>query len=512
MNAPTSPETRDVVVVGAGPGGLATAMMLRASGARVTVLERGDDVGGRTGAIRQDGFTFDVGPTFFLYPDVLREIFSACGRNLDDEVDLIRLDPMYRLQFDDGTTFEATPDVERLSREVARIDPEDAKKVAPYLAENADKFGRFTPLLQRPFHNLASMIKADMVRALPLFRPWLTVDQDLRRWFKNPDVRLAFSFQSKYLGMSPFKCPSLFTIVAHVEYGFGVYHPRGGCNELPRAMARVAREMGVDIRLSEPVRELTFQGRRATGAVTDQGSYRADAVVVNGDFATVMQKIVPDRLRRRWTDKKIAAKKYSCSTFMLYLGIEGEFPDMHHHTIYLSSDYLQNIREIDAGEAPDDPTIYVQNGSVTDPTLAPEGHSALYVLVPVGNLSGGVDWETLAPIYREKILKRLERLCGHDIRPRIRTEIMFTPEDWQAQAAVFRGATFNLAHNLGQMLHWRPRNRFEDIDGVYLTGGGTHPGSGLPTIFESAKIASKLAAADLDLPEPGVTIMKEAAE
>ncbi len=507
--------TPKTIVLGAGPGGLATAMLLRARGADVTLFERSDQVGGRTGAIRKDGYTFDIGPTFYLYPDVLREIFAACGRSLDDEVELTRLDPMYRLQFDDGTTFEATPDVERLTEQVARIDPADARNVAAYLDENRAKFDVFSPILQRPFHGFASLVKADMARAFPLFRPWLTVDQDLRRWFRNPDVRLAFSFQSKYLGMSPFKCPSLFTIVAHVEYGFGVYHPTGGCNAIPRAMARVATEMGVDIRLSEPVEELMFEGRRAVGARTRHGEYRADAVVMNGDFANTMKAVVPDRLRRRWTDAKIDAKKYSCSTFMLYLGVEGTFPDMHHHTIYLSKDYLTNISEIDAGLAPEDPTIYVQNASVTDPTLAPEGHSTFYVLVPVGNLSGGVDWQTLAPKYREKILKRLERLCGHDIRPRIRTEVMFTPEDWQAQLSIFRGATFNLAHNLGQMLHWRPRNRFEDVQGVYLTGGGTHPGSGLPTIFESAKIASDLAAQDLGLPRNAVPQgigMREAAE
>ncbi len=513
MNVSRAVAPRRVVVVGAGPGGLATAMMLRASGAEVTVLERSDRVGGRTASFAQDGYTFDVGPTFFLYPDVLREIFRACGRSFDDEVEMTRLDPMYRLQFDDGASFDATPDVARLEAEVAKIDADDARNVAAYLAENRAKFDVFRPILQRPFHGARSLVRADMARAFPLFRPWLTVDQDLRRWFKNPDVRLAFSFQSKYLGMSPFKCPSLFTIVAHVEYGHGVFHPTGGCNAIPEAMARVGREMGVDIRLSEPVEELTFEGRRATGARTKRGYHPADAVVVNGDFASTMRAIVPNRLRRRWTDARIDAKKYSCSTFMLYLGLEGRFDDMHHHTIFLSNDYLKNIEEIDAGLAPVDPTIYVQNASVTDPTLAPEGHSTLYVLVPVGNLSGGVDWETMAPVYREKILGRLERLCGHDVRRRIRTERMVTPADWE-RMGIFRGATFNLAHNLGQMLHWRPRNRFEDIDGVYLTGGGTHPGSGLPTIFESAKIASALAASDMGLAAPDFlrTMMKEAAE
>ena len=506
MNAMTghaipNADGRRVTVIGAGPGGLATAMLLRAAGAEVTVLEQSDRVGGRTASFTQDGFTFDYGPTFYLYPEVLRDIFAACGRDLDEEVDLRRLDPMYRLQFDDGNTFDATPDVERLTAEAARICPSDAPNVRRYLTENTAKFDVFKPILQRPFHGLRDLARMDMIRALPLFRPWLTVDQDLRRWFRHPDLRLAFSFQSKYLGMSPFKCPSLFTIVAHVEYGFGVFHPIGGCNAIPRAMARVASDIGVDIRLSEPAEEIVFEGRRARGVRTASGTHAADAVVVNGDFATAARRLIPDRLRRRWTDKKIDAKKYSCSTFMLYLGLEGRFDDMQHHTIFLSGDYLENIREIDAGLAPEEPTIYVQNAGVTDPTLAPEGHSTLYVLAPVGNTSGGVDWDALAPAYREKILTRLEKLCGHDIRGRIRTERVVTPADWE-RMGIFRGATFNLAHNLGQMLHLRPRNRFEDVDGVYLTGGGTHPGSGLPTIFESAKIASTLAAADLGLPAP----------
>ncbi len=511
-------ERPHVVVAGAGPGGLASAMLLAEAGAEVTVLEARDRVGGRSSAVVQDGFTFDLGPTFFLYPKVLDEIFRACGRRLEDEVELTRLDPMYRLQFEDGASFEATPDLDRLQEEVARISPEDARNVPAYIAENRAKFEVFSPILQRPFFGPQSMIGRDIMRALPLFRPWLTVDQDLKRWFKHPDVRLAFSFQSKYLGMSPFKCPSLFTIVAHIEYGHGVFHPTGGCNALTDAMARVAREIGVEIRTSEPIEELLFEGRRAIGARTAQGDYYANAVVVNADFANAMTKLVPDRLRRRWTDKRIEKKRYSCSTFMLYLGVEGRFDDLHHHTIFLTGDYAKNIAEIDAGLAPENPTIYVQNASVTDKTLAPEGHSTLYVLAPVanlgGNLGGGVDWDAIAPGYRAKILRRLEQMGVHDIESRIRTEKMITPKDWESDLSIYRGATFNLAHNLGQMLHNRPRNRFEDLDGVYLTGGGTHPGSGLPTIFESAKIASKLAAADLGLdarrvPEPNLA---EAAE
>ncbi|WP_229666056.1 phytoene desaturase family protein [Wenxinia marina] len=490
-------------------------MLLRAAGAEVTVLEKEATVGGRTGALKRDGFTFDIGPTFFLYPEVLREIFAACGRDLDEEVDLVRLDPMYRLQFDDGRRIDATADPERLVQQVARIDARDAARVPAFLAENRSKFEAFRSILQRPFLSSADLMRGDMLRALPRLRPWSSVDRDLHRWFDNPDVRVAFSFQSKYLGMSPFKCPSLYTIIAHIEYGFGVYHPRGGCNAVTAAMARIAAEMGVQVRLTEPVERLVLDKGRAKGAVTAHGRYDADAVVMNADFAHAMTTLVPDAARRRWTDRKIASKRYSCSTFMLYLGVEGTFPDVSHHTIAFSQDYARNVAEIDAGQAPVDPTVYLQNAGVTDDTLAPAGHSALYVLAPVGNLTGGVDWTAEAPAYREKLLDKVSRIIGQDVRPMIRTEVMYTPDDWQSKMAVYEGATFNLAHNLGQMLTLRPRNRFEDIAGVYLTGGGTHPGSGLPTIFESARIASRLCAEDLGLPGLGhltTTLPKEAAE
>jgi phytoene desaturase len=494
----TAPGSRRVVVVGAGPGGLAAAMLARAAGADVTVIERADRVGGRTASFGQDGYTFDYGPTFYLYPEILADIFAACGRSLPDEVEMVRLDPMYRLRFEDGGGFDATADLDRLKAEVARIDPGDAGRVEAYLADNLRKFQAFKPVLQKPFGGLGAFADMDMVRALPLLRPFSTVDQDLGRWFRNPLVRLAFSFQSKYLGMSPFKCPSLFTILAHIEYAHGVWHPVGGCNAIPRAMARVLSDMGVPVRLSEPAEEMLFEGRRAVGVRTARATYGADAVVVNADFAHAMRRLVPDRLRRRWTDARIDRKAFSCSTFMLYLGIEGRVPELAHHTIFLARDYDRNLKEIEAGQAPGEPSIYVQNASVSDPTLAPPGHSALYVLVPVGNLAGGVDWAAAAPAYREMVLSRLARLMGHDLRPMIRTERMVTPQDWEAMG-IHLGATFNLAHNLGQMLHLRPRNRFEDLDRVYLTGGGTHPGSGLPTIFESARIATKLLAQDIGL-------------
>ncbi len=495
----------NVAIIGAGPGGLAAAMLLAAAGADVTVHERLDHVGGRCGTIEAPSeagtFRFDRGPTFFLYPRVLEEIFAACGRDLRKSIELIRLDPLYRVVFEGGGTLDAASGEEGLAAAIRRLSPADAQALPRYMAENRAKLHAFRPVLESPFSSVRDYMRPELRRALPLLRPSRSVERDLARHFQDPRIRLAFSFQSKYLGMSPFRCPSLFTILAFMEHEYGVWHPRGGCGAVMTAMARAARQLGARFFLSDPVQEVVFEGRRAIGVRTRAGIRRTDAVVVNADFAHAMRHLVPDGLRRRWSDRRIARKKFSCSTFMLYLGIEGGLETVAHHTIHLARDYRRNLAEIEAGLTPPaEPSFYVQNACVTDPELAPKGHSTLYVLVPVGHRrEGGIDWPKEAPRYRRLVLDRLARLGLPDIERRIRFETMLTPREWEADLAVHRGATFNLSHTLGQMLHRRPRNRFEDLDGMYLVGGGTHPGSGLPVIFEGARITAQLLAEDLGL-------------
>jgi phytoene desaturase len=487
-----------IVVIGAGPGGLASAMLLAAAGFDVTVVERETKLGGRTSTFEQDGFRFDRGPTFFLFPEVLEQIFELCGRNLRDEVELERLDPNYRLVFEQGGKLDATCDVARLKAAIAAICPDDAANVERYLDDNRRKFEKFRPILEAPFSRHVDVLKLPLLELLPVMRPWASVDTDLRRHFKDPRTRLAFSFQSKYLGMSPFKCPSLFTILAYLEYRFGVFHPRGGCGAVMTAMARVAAEMGVDIRLGEPARELGFDRRRIRSVHTDRRSYPADALVINADFANAIRGLVPQRLRRRWSDRRIARAKMSCSTFMLYLGVEGRYPDVAHHTIHLCGRYTEHLDSIERGHVlPNEPSIYVHNPSLIDPTLAPRGMSSLYVLVPVTHAHPNVDWSVARQTYRDAVLERLERFGMTDLRKRLRTEAVFTPADWQRDFDLHKGATFSLSHTLDQMLSLRPRNRFEDLEGVYLVGGGTHPGSGLPVIFQSARISAQLLADDL---------------
>lgn len=492
---------KKVVIVGAGPGGLAAGILLACSGVAVTIVEKRSQVGGRTSTIHADGFKFDTGPTFFLYPRVLREIFCAAGFDLEREIPMRRLDPQYRLMFGAGGELLATPDVERMVRAVAKLNPKDAEGFRRFLSDNREKLEKFTPFLESPFESWRDLMHPDMLRLLPLLRPWRSLDGDLRTYFSDERIRLAFSFQSKYLGMSPFSCPSLFSILSFLEYEHGVYHPIGGCGAVTEAMARVARSLGVKILLDEPVEELLFEGRKAVGLRTAERTLRADAVVVNADFAEAMRKMVPNHLRRRWKDARIEKKKFSCSTYMLYLGIEGMYDKVAHHTIYLSKNYRDNLRDIEERHrlTQEDPSFYVQNACVSDPSLAPHGMSTLYVLFPVTHDRGGVDWQTEAPGFREIALRQLERVGITDLRRRIRVERTLTPQTWATEYGLHRGATFSMSHSLRQMLHLRPHNRFEDVDGVYLVGGGTHPGSGLPVIFESARISSRLLLEDLEI-------------
>ena len=491
--------TREIVIVGAGPGGLASAILLASAGARVKVVERLPVVGGRTSTIEAEGYRFDLGPTFFLYPRVLDEIMRSAGTRLDREVDLVRLDPQYRIMFGAGGKLDATADLERMEREIAALSPADVPGFRRFLAENRVKLERMMPCLENPYLGWRDVLNLRLMRLLPMMRPHESLDRYLSRFFRDPRVRLGFCFQSKYLGMSPFRCPSLFSILSFLEYEYGVWHPMGGCGAVTRALARLAAQLGVEILLNEPVEEILFAGRRAVGVRTPAGVHSADAVVVNADFARAMERLVPDRLRRRWTNARIARKRFSCSTFMIYLGIEGRY-DLPHHTIHIASEYEENLRDIeDRHVLSADPSFYVQNASVTDPSLAPAGHSALYVLAPVTHQAGTVDWARERVRYRDLLLRQMAKAGFTDVAKRIRYERVVTPADWEGQYEVYRGATFNLAHSLDQMLHLRPHNRFEDLDGVYLVGGGTHPGSGLPVIFESARISSRLLLEDLGM-------------
>lgn len=482
-----------IAVVGAGPGGLTSAMILAKRGFKVSLFEKKDRVGGRNASVELGPFSFDIGPTFLMMKDILDEVFREAGAQSTDALDFVKLEPMYRLQFED-LELNPTSDHEAMRRQIGDIWPGKEAAFDRFLKTERERFRHLFPCLQRPYHRVGSLLSSDLLAAIPHLALGRNIFSLLMDYFGDEKLALSFTFQSKYLGMSAWDCPALFAILPYIEHHFGIYHVQGGLSRISDAMADVARANGVELHLGTGVRQLQLDGRRVTGLSLDNGqTVAADDVIVNADFGHAMTHLIPPRVLRKYAPPKLARKKFSCSTFMLYLGLDTVY-DMPHHTIVFARDYRENVEEVfNHGVLSEDPSYYIRNASITDPGLAPPGKSAVYVLVPVPNQRAGIDWEQEAPRYRRRILESIgRRTAMTDIEDHIETERIITPVDWETDYDVHLGATFNLAHNIGQMIYLRPRNRFEELEHCYLAGGGTHPGSGLPTIYESGRITANL--------------------
>ena len=496
MSAKTMPTsaTPNVAIIGAGPGGLASALLLAKSGVNVTVFERSSAVGGRNKVFDRDGFKFDLGPTFFHYPEVIEDIFKAIGMDAHDELNLHKLDLNYRLIFGKGGQLDCTSDLEQMTERIRELSGDsNAEAFKRYVVDNRRKLAKSKACLQEPWYGPSDLLSKRAMRVAGVLRPQRSVAGDLMKLFDDDRLMLAMSFQTKYLGMSPFNCPSLFTMLAFLEYEYGIFHPMGGLGSVSERMASIAKDLGVTFRMNEAVESVIMDGKTIKGVRTAEGEFMADRVIMNADFANGMTQLFPDKVRKKWNNKKLDKKKYSCSTFMLYLGVDRTYNDLPHHQIYASANYEQNLEDIEKHHKItwDDPSVYVQNACVTDPQLAPEGCSTVYALVPVSHMHENIDWSKEKDAYRDRILDQIESKLGFEnLRDHIVTEMVITPEDWGDHC--YRGAVFNLAHGLDQMLWRRPKNQFDEINNLYLVGGGTHPGSGLPVIYESARISSKL--------------------
>ncbi len=489
-------------IVGAGPGGLTAAMILAHRGFDVTVFEEQDTVGGRNAPIHLGDYTFDAGPTFLMMKFILDEVFKEAGRDSADYLDFVELDPLYRLRIG-GKEIFPSPRPEETKEQIRAAFPGNEEGVDKFLESEKARFERLMPCLQKHYGNLLAYLNPIFLKALPRMSLGKSVFQNLGRYFDNDDLKLCFAFQSKYLGMSPWDCPAFFTMLSYIEHAFGIYHVIGGLNRLSQAMAKVVEEEGGAIRLEEPVSELILDGRRAVGVRLEDGEEeRFDRVVLNVDFGHAMNSLVPPDVLRKYSPAKLQKWKLSCSTFMLYLGVGRQYPELAHHNVIFADDYRKNIDEITEEQVlPEDPSLYIQNASVSDPTLTPEAKSTIYVLVPCPNMRSDIDWSAAADGYRDKILDIVEQRGGFEgLRENIEEMRVATPATWQQDYNVYEGATFNLAHTMMQVLYFRPHNRFQEIDGCYLVGGGTHPGSGLPTIYESGRISANLVCKDLGVP------------
>lgn len=481
-------------IVGAGPGGLTCGMLLANKGYDVTILEKASEVGGRSAPINLDGFTFDTGPTFLMMKHVMDEIFETCERDSSDYMKFKLLDPMYQLNFKD-ITIKMSSNRDKMKNELNKVFPGSEKGLEKFYSKEEKRYKKIIKNLYRDYSSLTSFLSPSLLKSVPAFFSGGSIFDNLGKYFKDEKLRVCFTFQSKYLGMSPWECPAAFTMIPYVEHEYGIYHVMGGLNQISKAMSKVIKEENGTIITDKPVKNILTSGKKATGVEFEDGKQmNFDKIVINADFGYAMSSLLEPEKIKSYSPKKLEKKKFSCSTFMLYLGLDKIYQNVTHHNIFFAENYRQNIEDIGEGRLSDDFSFYIQNASITDDSLAPIGKSAVYVLVPVpNNRKNNFDWESQEINYKEKILDKIEeRTEMNNIRNHVEVEKIITPKNWENDYNVYIGATFNLAHNLSQMLYFRPHNKCKELKNLYLVGGGTHPGSGLPTIYISGIITAGL--------------------
>ena len=498
--------TQRIIVIGSGFGGLAAAIRLASRGHEVTIVEKRDQPGGRAYVYRQDGFTFDGGPTVITAPWLIRDLFELSGRNADDYVTMVPVDPFYRIFFPDGSHFDYTGEQDRMIAEMRRIGASEADVTGyrDFVEMSRKIFAKgFTDLADVPFLTFKDMmaIAPDLVK----LKSFLSVYDFVAQRVKEPRLRQALSFHPLLVGGNPFQTSSIYTLIHYLEREWGVWFAMGGTGALVDALVTLFGELGGRIRFDAEVAEITTERGIATGVrLTSGETLPADAVVCNADVAGAYQNLLPARVRRKYTDERLARMRYSMSLVVIYFGTDRQYrgtdgPVLAHHDIIHGPRYRGLLDDIfNKKILADDFSLYLHMPTLTDPSLAPEGCDAFYVLSPVPHLGGDVDWEQAAKPYRDRIMQFLEDRYLPGLSKHIVTERMIDPRHFAGTLNSYLGSAFSVEPILTQSAWFRPHNRSEDVPNLYFVGAGTHPGAGMPGVLSSAVIVDDLIAAETD--------------
>lgn len=481
------------VVVGAGFGGIAAALRLRAKGYEVTLLERGASLGGRAQVFERGGFRHDAGPTVITAPFLLEELFALFGETLADHVTLVPVKPWYRFRFADGATFDYGGTLEETLAEIARLDPKDCAGYRALLA-HSEKIYRvgFDGLSATPFHRFLTMLR--QIPALLRLRSHETVWQMVSRHLRDPRLRQAFSIQPLLVGGNPFETTSIYGLIHYLERAHGVHFAMGGTGALIEALGALMRRHGITVRHNTTVGSLRILDGVAHGVVLEDGSeITADIVVSNADAAYLHAHMVPSADRTMTVALKLKAASYSMGLYVLYFGTKRTYPLVAHHTIWMGPRYRELLDDIFHRQVlAEDFSLYLHRPTATDPSFAPPGCDSFYVLCPVPNLQAGIDWQIEGPRLRDRIVAALEHTILPDLGAHITADFFMTPEDFRDNYLSVHGAGFSVAPLFRQSAWFRFHNRAEGIKNLYLTGAGTHPGAGLPGVLCSAKVVDAL--------------------
>ncbi|MGH1757289.1 phytoene desaturase family protein [Enterococcus hirae] len=485
---------KKIIVIGAGVAGLSAAVRLQKLGYEVTLYEKDRQVGGKMNQIKTAGFTFDLGPTIVMMPEIYREVFEFCGKDPDDYIPMKKVDPMLKLYFNKEEPIEFSNDLIELTKTLENISPEDTQG---YFAFLADIYQRYTiakeAFITKSFRGFWDFYNPKSLWAGIRLRTFSDAYTSISKFVKDDRLRKSLAFQTLYIGVSPYQGPSLYTIIPMIELFYGVYFIEGGMYTLATSLARLFEELGGKIVYETSVDEILIDNKIAKGIRIGKEQVMADAIVCGADFPYAMKELIPDeRKRGKYTNKKIAKFEYSCSCFLMYLGLDKKYPEEHLHSIYFAEDFKQNVDDLfERGNLPDDPSFYLYRPSLMDDSLAPEGQEGLYVLVPVPELSKYEKWtEQTMQAYRQKIIRLLkEKTIFKDIDEHIVSETLITPKDFSERFNAYNGATFGLKPTLKQSNYYRPHNKFSAAENLYFCGSSTHPGAGVPIVMQSAKLA-----------------------
>jgi phytoene desaturase len=495
-----------IVIIGSGFGGLSAAIRLRAMGYRVLVLEAGSQAGGRARLFEKNGFRFDAGPTVVTAPHLFDELFELVGRDPGDYYRFLPVDPYYRVLFQDGSSFDYSGNEERLLQQIEKLSPRDVDGYIK-LAKQVERIFDigYTQLADQPFETLWDMarIVPDMIR-LGSYR---SVYGLVSRYIKDPRLRQAFTFQPLLIGGNPFRVPAIYLLIHWLERKWGIHFVAGGTIRLVEALTQLAEEIGIELRYHSPVAEIEVQSGRVGAVRLATGERIACSLVVaNADPSTVYTQLIDAKHRKKYSDRAVAALRHSMSLFVLYFATQGSYPDLAHHSIILGPRYRELLEDIfNRRVLAEDFSLYLHAPLRTDKSLAPDGCDLFYALSPVPNQLSGLDWETLAPLYRERIIAFLEQEHLPGLRDNLLTSFSVDPRYFENELRSHQGAGFGPEPRLTQSAYFRYHNRSQDIEGLFFVGAGVHPGAGLPGVLTSAKVLEKLIAKPdhpVAVPEP----------
>ena len=490
---PVSAGAPTAVVIGTGFGGLAAAIRLSVKGYRVQMLEKLDAPGGRAYVHKQDGFTFDAGPTIITLPHLIGELFTLCGREMKDHVDLRLMSPFYRIRFDDGTHFDYSNNDEEMLAQIEQLSPEDVQgfKNLMVASERCFQLG-FVELGMVPFETFGDVVKA--MPNLIKMKAWQTIYGLVAKHIKHQKLRIVMSFHPLLIGGNPYSVTAVYALIHSLERRWGVHSAMGGTGAIVNALVNLLEERQVPIRYNAPVTRIRVADGRATGVELDSGEFiPADIVVSNGDAAWTYRHLVEPQHRKHWTDRRIAKGKYSSGLFVWYFGTDRRYEDVPHHMMVLGPRYKGLLQDIFKNHTlSKDFSLYLYRPTATDPSLAPPGCDSFYVLSVVPNLSSETDWPAVTAQYQDAIATALEESVLPNLRQHVVSSKVTTPQDFQDRLWSYKGAGFGLEPILVQSAWFRPHNRSEDVDGLFMVGASSQPGAGVPSVLMSAKMLEQV--------------------